>query len=87
MNKSGRLIVIKSVASAVPIYTIMVNNLPAWAIDELEALSRNFLWAGGEQSARGKCTVAWPTVCRPTILGGLGIPDLKLTGIALQSRW
>jgi hypothetical protein len=31
--------------------------------------------------------VAWPTVCRPTKLGGLGIPDLKLTTIALQTKW
>lgn len=82
-NKSGRLIVIKSVASAVPIYTIMANNLPVWAVEEIEALQRNFLWAGGEESARGKCTVAWPSVCRPTILGGLGVRNLKLAEIAL----
>lgn len=87
MNKSGRLIVVKSVASAVPIYTIMANNLPGWAVEEIEALQRNFLWVGGEQSARGKCTVVWPTVCRPTTLGGLGVRDLKLAGIALQTRW
>lgn len=87
MNKSGRLIVVKSVASAIPIYTIMANNLPAWAIEEIDSLRRNFLWVGGEQSARGKCTVAWPTVCRPTTLGGLGVSDLKLAGIALQARW
>jgi hypothetical protein len=31
--------------------------------------------------------VAWPTVCRPTKLGGLGISDLKLAGFALQTRW
>jgi hypothetical protein len=31
--------------------------------------------------------VAWDTVCRPTDLGGLGIPDLRLTSIALQARW
>jgi hypothetical protein len=31
--------------------------------------------------------VAWPIVCRPTELGGLGIPDLRLTSIALQTRW
>lgn len=31
--------------------------------------------------------VAWPAVCRSTDLGGLGIPDLRLTTIALQSRW
>ncbi|CAL5041675.1 unnamed protein product [Urochloa decumbens] len=87
MNKSGRLIVVKSVASAVPIYTLMANNLPAWAIDEIDAICRNFLWTGGEQSARGKCSVAWPIVCRLKELGGLGIADLRLTGIALQSKW
>lgn len=31
--------------------------------------------------------VAWPAVCRPTDMGGLGIPDLHLIGIALQCRW
>lgn len=31
--------------------------------------------------------VAWPSVCRPTKLGGLGISDLRLTGFALQTRW
>lgn len=31
--------------------------------------------------------VAWTTVCKPTMLGGLGIRDLKLAGYALQTRW
>jgi hypothetical protein len=31
--------------------------------------------------------VAWTAACRPTDVGGLGIVDLKLAGIALQSRW
>lgn len=31
--------------------------------------------------------VSWPTVCRPTDLGGLGISDLRLTGYALQTKW
>lgn len=86
MNKSGRLIVVKTVSSAVPIYTMMANNLPAWAIEEIDAIRLNFLWTG-DQPTRGKCLVAWSTVCRPTTLGDLGILDLKLGGIALQSRW
>ncbi|CAN6352890.1 unnamed protein product [Urochloa humidicola] len=86
MRKSGRLIVVRSIATAVPIYMLMANNLPDWAIEEINVLCRKFLWAGGDQSARGKCMVAWPVVCRPTKMGGLGIIDLKLC-IALQSRW
>lgn len=31
--------------------------------------------------------VAWPTICRPEGLGGLGISDLHLTNIAPQTRW
>jgi len=87
MNKSGRLVVVKSVATAVPIFMLMANNLPPWAIQEIDAICRKFLWAGGDQDVRGKCAVAWPSACRPTELGGLGILDLKLAGIALQSRW
>jgi len=37
MNKSGHLVVVKSVASAVPIYLLMANNLPLWAIEEIWA--------------------------------------------------
>ena len=87
MSKSGRLIIVKSVASAMPIYILMANNLPSWAISEIDALRRRFLWAGGEESVRGKCMVAWPTICLPTINGGLGVLDLRLAGIALQTRW
>ena len=31
--------------------------------------------------------VNWPTVARPTALGGLGVLDLKLFGYAVQTRW
>ena len=87
MARSGRLIWIKSVLSAIPIYTIIADGLPPWALDEINSICRRFLWTGKEGSVRGKCMVAWPTVCRPTDLGGLGIPDLRLTSIALQARW
>jgi hypothetical protein len=42
MNKSGRLIVVQSVASTIPIYTLMGDDLPAWAVEEIDALRRNF---------------------------------------------
>ncbi|CAD6206506.1 unnamed protein product [Miscanthus lutarioriparius] len=68
------------------IYSMMVDNLPPWARKEIDAICRKFLWAGGDTSVRGKCMVAWDTICRPTELGGLGITDLRLTGYALQTH-
>jgi hypothetical protein len=68
-------------------YTIIADGLPPWAIEQINNICRRFLWTGKEGSIRGKCMVAWPTICWPTDLGGLGIPDLRLTAIALQARW
>lgn len=87
MARSARLVWIKSVLGAMPIYAMMAESLPPWARKELDAICRKFFWAGGDQSIRGKCMVAWSTCCRPTLLGGLGISDLKLAGYALQTWW
>lgn len=73
MARSGRLVWIKSVLRSVPIYAMMAENLPQWAPKEIDAICRKFLWAGTDASVRGKCTVAWPVVCKPTQLGGLVI--------------
>lgn len=39
------------------------------------------------KSKVGSCRIAWPTVCRPRELGGLGLVDLRRFGIALRLRW
>ncbi|CAL4948509.1 unnamed protein product [Urochloa decumbens] len=87
MNKSGRLTLVKSTLSTMPIYLTMSDKLPPWVIKQLDSIRRNFLWTGQDKAVRGKNVVAWPTVCRPTAYGGLGVIDLKLTGIALRTRW
>ncbi|WVZ88994.1 hypothetical protein U9M48_035459 [Paspalum notatum var. saurae] len=87
LTRSGRLIWIKSVLTAVPLYAMMADHLPAWARRDIERICRRFFWAGSDASTCGKCAVAWPIVTRPTSLGGLGVADLKLTSMALQVRW
>lgn len=87
MARSGRLVWIKSVLRVVPIYSMMADCLPPWAIKEIDMICKKFLWVGGEALDRGRCLVAWHTACKPTELGGLGISDLKLVGYALQARW
>lgn len=87
MARSGRLVWIKSVLRAVPVYSMMAHSLPPWAISKIDSICRKFLWVWKDESVRGECLVAWTTACRPTELGGLGITDLKLAGFALQARW
>jgi hypothetical protein len=87
IQKSGRLILIKSVISARPIHQLMVAEARVWVIDELVKWMRAFFWAGKKEVNGGQCLVAWDTICRPTQFGGLGVKDLRLQGLALGVRW
>jgi len=42
MAKSGRLVWVKSVLRAVPIYAMMGDDLPTWARKEIDAICRKF---------------------------------------------
>jgi hypothetical protein len=87
VQKSGRLILIKSVISARPIHQLMVAEAPAWVLEELVKWMRAFFWAGKKEVNGGQCLVAWDTICKPTQFGGLGVKDLRLRGLALRVRW
>lgn len=87
LNVAGRSALVKATLSAIPIHTSIALCLSPWAVEYIDKLRRGFLWTGSTTAAGGKCRVAWPLVCRPTDLGGLGISDLRHTGIALRVRW
>jgi hypothetical protein len=46
-----------------------------------------FLWIGTNVVQGGECLMVWSRVKPPLHLGGLGILDLKLIGMALRLRW
>jgi hypothetical protein len=71
IQKSGRLILIKSVISVWPIHQLMVAEAPTWVLEELVKWMRAFFWARKEVNGE-QCLVAWDTICKPTQFGGLG---------------
>jgi hypothetical protein len=75
MHISGRLTLIKSTVSAVPIHTAICLELSAWVRKALIKIMRGFLWTGTE------------AVQRPLPEGGLCIPDLENMGMALRLTW
>jgi hypothetical protein len=87
MSKFGRLTLIKTTLSAVPIRTAISLEFPIWVRKALIKLMRGFLWTGIEVAQGGKCSVAWNQVQRPLSVGDLGIPDLEIMGKSLWLRW
>jgi hypothetical protein len=87
IQKAGRLTFIKSVITARPIHQLLVAEAPAWVREEIVKWIRAFFWAGKKEVHGGQCLVSWDAVAKPTRLGGLGVKDLKLQGLALRVRW
>jgi hypothetical protein len=87
MAKSGRLALVKSVLSAIPVHQLLVYSPPKKTLKQIEKIERGFLWAARAEANGGHYHVNWSHVCRPISLGGLGIPDLERQGLALRLRW
>jgi hypothetical protein len=87
LQRSGRLILIKSAIMARPIHQVLLAEAPVWMLVEINKWARDFFWAGKDKVNGGQCLVSWQQICTPVCYGGLGVKDLRLQGIALRVRW
>ena len=76
LSYDGRLIVIKSIISAIPKFAMCTLKLPLGFLDYIEGSTRGFFWRGKDIHKKGKCLVKWNNVCKPKRVGGLGILNL-----------
>ncbi|XP_059663371.1 uncharacterized protein LOC132309035 [Cornus florida] len=84
--KGGKVTLVKSVLSSLPMYFLSLFRVPAFVVGRLEMLQRNFLW--GDRGEEFKYhLVRWEQVCRPFQLGGLGIRRLAPFNSALLGKW
>ncbi|GJS37922.1 putative RNA-directed DNA polymerase, eukaryota, reverse transcriptase zinc-binding domain protein [Tanacetum coccineum] len=84
LSFAGRLQLCKSILSSMQIYWASVLVIPKGIIDDIQQLTRGFLWCNGELK-RGKAKVAWDDICLPKIEGGLGLRSLEVFNIALMA--
>jgi len=87
LTRAGRLTLINSVLTSIPVYHMTVFPLSKWAIKRIDRIRRNFLWKGASDTRHGSCLVNWRRVNRAKKLGGLGIKDLACFNRALRLRW
>ncbi|KAJ4771274.1 RNA-directed DNA polymerase (reverse transcriptase)-related family protein [Rhynchospora pubera] len=87
LSRAGRLTLVCSVLSSIPIFFMSVFKLPSWVIKSLDKLRRSFLWGRSGSSNRGFSLLAWDRVCLPKKLGGFGVLNLKVLNMSLLLRW
>ena len=65
MTYSGRLVHLKAIVAALPIFAMCSIRVPFTIFDHFEKSGRSFLWYGNEINKQGKCLVNWETICLP----------------------
>jgi ribonuclease HI len=86
LTKGGKVILIKAVLSALPIYQAAFLLAPKSVTDQISKLLRDFLWQGGKGNHHKFHLVKWETVKRSTSEGGLQIRDPALVNLALGGK-
>jgi hypothetical protein len=86
LTNAGKLTLIKSVLSSLPIYQASFLLAPKTIMEQVSKLIRDFLWRGGKGNQKKFHLVNWDTVKRPFFEGGLQVRDPGLANIALGGK-
>lgn len=68
LSFGGRITLIQSVLSALPVYCLSFYCIPKRVLSELTTIQRNFLWGGCEEKNK-IAWVKWGDVCKPKSKG------------------
>eukprot|EP00253_Pinus_taeda_P011111 PITA_11111 len=74
LNIASRLVLIKAVLQAMPLYVFSILAAPKWVIKRIRDLQHNFLW-GTIGTNRKWALVKWSTACMAKEKGGIGLRD------------
>lgn len=86
LSFGGRICLVKSVLSALPLYFISFFKIPQGVEKSINQLMSRFLW-GGSDEIRKISWVRWKRICTSKLEGGLGVRDLGAFNKALLGKW
>ncbi|XP_057424037.1 uncharacterized protein LOC130717711 [Lotus japonicus] len=82
----GRLTLISSVLSSIPLFYLSFYLMPKGVIQTCKRIMRTFLW-GGAEGHKKLAWIKWDVVCKPKEMGGLGIKNWNVFNKALLGKW
>jgi exonuclease III len=86
LTKGGKVVLIKAVLAALPIYQAAFILAPKSVTDQISKLLRDFLWQGGKRNQHKYHLVRWETVKRSISEGGLQIRDPAMVNQAFGGK-
>eukprot|EP00253_Pinus_taeda_P022943 PITA_22943 len=90
LNIAGRIVLVKSVLQAIPIYSLSIMATPKGACTKIKEIYGKFIW-GGPNQQRKWALVSWKHLTKRKEEGGLGLRDPevlnRVMGAKLWWRW
>jgi hypothetical protein len=87
LSKGGRLILLNSVITAIPIFYFSIFKATKCIWKRLDVMRKRFFWKGAGHEGGFMQPIKWSCICRPKEIGGLGIKALKEFNKALLLKW
>ncbi|KAJ9542726.1 hypothetical protein OSB04_029232 [Centaurea solstitialis] len=86
LSIGGRLTLVKSVLSSLPLYYASIFKIPENVLQTLEGKRRRFLW-GIKDGVHKQSWISWNKVVASKVDGGLGVTSIKARNLALLAKW
>ena len=86
LSYGGRLILLNSVLSSLPMFMMSFFEIPKGVLKRLDFYHSTFFWQGNSDKKKYRLA-KWDILCRPKDQRGLGIADLSITNKCLPSKW
>lgn len=86
ISLGGRIVLINSVLSSLPVFYFSIYRAPKGVLKYLNNLQKKFLW-GGSVDKKSIHWVKWEDVCRSKEEGGLVVKDLDSFNRSLLAKW
>jgi Reverse transcriptase (RNA-dependent DNA polymerase) len=86
LSLGGRLVLLNSVISAIPLYYIILFKIPCWVLIKIDRIRKRFLWAGSDITSRKYHLIRWKVICRPKEFGGWGVLNLEFMNISFLCK-
>jgi len=86
LSMAGRICLIKSVFTSLPLYYLSFFKAPKMVCESIIRIQRRFLWGWGREN-RPIPWVSWDKLCRPLEEGRLGIKDIRKFNATLLAKW
>ncbi|KAH7545564.1 hypothetical protein FEM48_Zijuj01G0106900 [Ziziphus jujuba var. spinosa] len=72
LSRAGKATLIRTVAQAIPIYTMSTFMVPKGVPRQMDSIIKRFWWSTKPRAKRFLALKSWSSICKPKSVGGLG---------------